>query len=54
VVSFDGQRVLFAGKSRREDPWQVWETALEGRTAGFSAKPCPGGRRGTPRWRQRG
>jgi len=24
-VSFDGQRVLFAGKPRREDPWQIWE-----------------------------
>jgi hypothetical protein len=24
-VSFDGQRVLFAGKQRREDPWQIWE-----------------------------
>jgi hypothetical protein len=22
-VSFDGQRVLFAGKQRREQPWQV-------------------------------
>jgi len=25
-VSFDGQRVLFAGKQRRGDPWQIWET----------------------------
>jgi len=24
-VSFDGQHVLFAGKPRREDPWQIWE-----------------------------
>jgi hypothetical protein len=27
-VSFDGQRVLFAGKPRREDPWQIWEVAV--------------------------
>ena len=27
-VSFDGQRVLFAGKARAEDPWQIWEIAL--------------------------
>ena len=26
-VSFDGQRVLFAGKPRREDPWQIWEVS---------------------------
>jgi len=24
-VSFDGQRVLFAGRQRPEDPWQIWE-----------------------------
>jgi hypothetical protein len=24
-ISFDGQRLLFAGKPRREDPWQIWE-----------------------------
>ncbi|HTT61884.1 MAG TPA: hypothetical protein VMG35_08585 [Bryobacteraceae bacterium] len=29
-VSFDGERVLFAGKQRREDPWQIWEMALGG------------------------
>jgi hypothetical protein len=28
-VSFDGQRVLFAGKPRREDPWQIWEAPAE-------------------------
>jgi hypothetical protein len=27
-VSFDGQRVLFAGKAKPEDPWQIWEIAL--------------------------
>lgn len=27
-VSFDGQRVLFAGKPRREDPWQIWEAPV--------------------------
>ena len=29
-VSFDGQRVLFAGKPRRADPWQIWETSAAG------------------------
>jgi hypothetical protein len=28
-VSFDGQRVLFAGKPRRQDPWQIWEAPVE-------------------------
>jgi hypothetical protein len=27
-VSFDGQRVLFAGKLRRQDPWQIWEAPV--------------------------
>ncbi len=27
-VSFDGQRVLFAGKAKAGDPWQIWEIAL--------------------------
>jgi hypothetical protein len=30
AVSFDGQRVLFAGKRKAEDPWQIWEIALAG------------------------
>ncbi len=25
AVSFDGLRILFAGKSRAQDPWQIWE-----------------------------
>jgi len=25
VVFFDGQRVLFAGKLKPQDPWQIWE-----------------------------
>jgi hypothetical protein len=29
-VSFDGQRLLFSGKRRREDPWQIWEVPLAG------------------------
>jgi hypothetical protein len=28
AVSFDGKRVLFAGKQRAQDPWQIWEVAL--------------------------
>ena len=30
AVSFDGSRVLFAGKRKPEDPWQIWEVALAG------------------------
>jgi len=30
AVSFDGTRVLFAGKKQPKDPWQIWETALAG------------------------
>ncbi|MGZ4816771.1 MAG: HzsA-related protein [Terriglobales bacterium] len=30
AVSFDGQRVLFAGKRKAQDPWQIWEIALAG------------------------
>jgi len=30
AVSFDGQRVLFAGKLKAQDPWQIWEIALAG------------------------
>ncbi|MGA2131911.1 MAG: hypothetical protein ABSH50_06440 [Bryobacteraceae bacterium] len=29
-VSFDGQRVLFAGKPHRSDPWQIWEGSIAG------------------------
>jgi hypothetical protein len=32
-VSFDGQRALFAGKRKPGDAWQIWEVALDGRTA---------------------
>ena len=28
-VSFDGRRVLFAGKPRSTDPWQIWEASVE-------------------------
>ena len=30
AVSFDGSRVLFAGKHTAGDPWQIWETAIAG------------------------
>lgn len=30
VLSFDGQRVLFAGKPKPQDPWQIWEVSLAG------------------------
>jgi hypothetical protein len=29
-VSFDGEKVLFAGKARASDPWQIWEIAVAG------------------------
>jgi len=29
-VSFDGERVLFAGRQHHEDPWQIWEVAASG------------------------
>ncbi len=29
-VSFDGTRVLFAGKRRRGDHWQIWEASQDG------------------------
>ncbi|MBZ5625130.1 MAG: hypothetical protein LAQ69_41465 [Acidobacteriia bacterium] len=32
-VSFDGQRVLFAGKQQPGDRWQIWEMPLNGGTA---------------------
>ncbi len=31
-VSFDGQRVLFAGKQKQTDHWQIWEMTLRGRS----------------------
>jgi hypothetical protein len=30
AISFDGLRVLFAGKQRAGDPWQIWEIRLAG------------------------
>jgi len=32
TVSFDAKRVLFAGKRKAGDPWQIWEVALAGGT----------------------
>jgi hypothetical protein len=32
AVSFDGKRVLFAGKQKANEPWQIWETATSGGT----------------------
>jgi len=31
-VSFDGKRVLFAGKQGANDPWQIWEMTLADRS----------------------
>jgi Hydrazine synthase alpha subunit middle domain len=33
AVSFDGRRVLFSGKQKAGDPWQIWEIALAGGAA---------------------
>jgi len=30
AVSFDGGNVLFAGKQKPQDPWQIWEISLAG------------------------
>ena len=30
AVSFDGRRVLFAGKRKASEPWRIWETELQG------------------------
>jgi hydrazine synthase alpha subunit-like protein len=32
-VSFDGEKVLFTGKMRASDPWQIWELDLAGGAA---------------------
>jgi hypothetical protein len=29
-VSFDGQRIVFAGKTNPHSPWAIWETSIEG------------------------
>jgi hypothetical protein len=29
-VSFDGQRVLFAGQKSPDDPWNIWEIGIDG------------------------
>ena len=29
-VSFDGERVLFSGKQKPGDPWQIWEIPIHG------------------------
>ncbi len=34
TVSFDGKTVLFAGKQKAEDHWQIWEVALDATTSG--------------------
>jgi len=33
TVSFDGQKVLFSGKQRPGDPWQIWEIPVGGGAA---------------------
>jgi hypothetical protein len=30
TVSFDGKSVLFAGKQKAQDPWQIWEVEITG------------------------
>ena len=30
AVSFDGKNVLFAGKKKSQESWQIWEVSLEG------------------------
>jgi Hydrazine synthase alpha subunit middle domain len=33
AISFDGQRVLFSGKRKSSDPWQIWELSVAGGAA---------------------
>ena len=33
AVSFDGANILFSGKQKPADPWQIWEVALAGGAA---------------------
>ena len=33
AISFDGQRVLFSGKRKLSDPWQIWEIPVNGGAA---------------------
>jgi len=30
AVSYDGRRILFAGRPTRQDPWQIWQADLAG------------------------
>jgi hypothetical protein len=43
ALSFDGQRVLFAGKKSTHDPWQVWEVSLSEGLAGGNARRITAG-----------
>jgi hypothetical protein len=38
TVSFDGKSVLFAGKQKAEDHWQIWEVALDVTTPGAAPR----------------
>lgn len=39
AVSFDGERVLFAGKQKASEPWQVWEMPLGGEPRRVTSGP---------------
>ena len=38
TVSFDGKSVLFAGKQKAEDHWQIWEGAFDVKTPGTAPR----------------
>lgn len=38
TVSFEGTSVLFAGKQKAEDHWQIWEVALDATTHGAAPR----------------
>jgi hypothetical protein len=41
-LSFDGRRVVFAGKKSRQSPWAIWETGVDGGECRLVSQPASG------------